>query len=133
MLLQFLERAERDQSAVDDDTDTIGQALGQSEAKTRAILESSLGSVLVIDEAYGLYAPAGATNVYAEAVIETLVATVQGVPGDDRAVLLLGYKEPMERMMREANPGLARCGEIIFSSQTPGTGSRSYRAQCRRR
>ena len=88
--------------------DFIGQALGQSEAKTRAILESSLGSVLVIDEAYGLYAPAGATNVYAEAVIETLVATVQGVPGDDRAVLLLGYKEPMERMMREANPGLAR-------------------------
>ncbi len=43
-----------------------------------------------------------------EAVIDTIVAKVQGVPGDDRCVLLLGYKEQMETMMREANPGLAR-------------------------
>ena len=33
---------------------------------------------------------------------------VQGVPGDDRCVLMLGYKEQMENMMRNANPGLAR-------------------------
>lgn len=43
-----------------------------------------------------------------EAVIDTIVAKVQGVPGDDRCVLLVGYKEQMETMMREANPGLAR-------------------------
>jgi hypothetical protein len=36
------------------------------------------------------------------------VAKVQGVPGDDRCVLLLGYPDQMEAMMREANPGLAR-------------------------
>ena len=33
---------------------------------------------------------------------------VQGIPGDDRCVLMLGYKEPMEEMIRNANPGLAR-------------------------
>ena len=33
---------------------------------------------------------------------------VQGVIGDDRCVLLLGYKEQMEDMIRNANPGLAR-------------------------
>jgi hypothetical protein len=43
-----------------------------------------------------------------EAVIDTIVAKVQGVAGDDRCVLLLGYKDQMETMMREANPGLAR-------------------------
>lgn len=43
-----------------------------------------------------------------EAVIDTIVAKVQGVPGDDRCVLLLGYPDQMEAMMREANPGLAR-------------------------
>lgn len=42
------------------------------------------------------------------AVIDTIVAKVQGMPGDDRCVLLLGYPEQMEVMMREANPGLAR-------------------------
>lgn len=41
-------------------------------------------------------------------MIDTLVAKVQGVPGDDRCVLLLGYKDQMEAMMRKANPGLAR-------------------------
>jgi hypothetical protein len=43
-----------------------------------------------------------------EAVIDTIVAKVQGVPGDDRCVLMLGYPDQMEKMMREANPGLAR-------------------------
>ena len=33
---------------------------------------------------------------------------VQGVIGDDRCVLMLGYKEQMEDMIRTAYPGLAR-------------------------
>lgn len=36
------------------------------------------------------------------------MARVQGVPGDDRCVLLLGYEDQMEVMIRKANPGLAR-------------------------
>jgi hypothetical protein len=41
-------------------------------------------------------------------VIDTIVAEVQSTPGEDRCVLLLGYKEQMEDMMRDVNPGLAR-------------------------
>lgn len=48
------------------------------------------------------------SHILQTAVIDTIVAMVQGIPGDDRCVLLLGYPEPMEVMMREANPGLAR-------------------------
>eukprot|EP00775_Hariotina_reticulata_P004272 gene4272-4525_t len=88
--------------------DFIGQVLGESEKKTMAILEAARGSVLVIDEAYGLHAGSKYKDPYKEAVIDTIVAKVQGVPGDDRCVLLLGYPHQMEEMMREANPGLAR-------------------------
>lgn len=39
--------------------DFVGAVLGESEKKTAAILEAARGSVLVIDEAYGLHSTAG--------------------------------------------------------------------------
>ena len=59
---------------------------------------------LVIDEAYGLCD----SGPYTKAVVTTLVAKIQAVPGEDIAVLLLGYKDDMEEMMRTSNSGLAR-------------------------
>lgn len=47
------------------------------------------------------------SDPYKTAVIDTIVAEVQSTPGDDRCVLLLGYKEQME-MLENSNPGLAR-------------------------
>lgn len=85
--------------------DFVGSVLGASEANTKAILDAAKGKVLVIDEAYGLYST---SDPYKTAVIDTIVAEVQNVPGDDRCVLLLGYKEQMEEMMQNVNPGLAR-------------------------
>eukprot|EP00397_Hematodinium_sp_SG-2012_P000289 GEMP01000289.1.p1 GENE.GEMP01000289.1~~GEMP01000289.1.p1 ORF type:complete len:2487 (+),score=732.48 GEMP01000289.1:46-7506(+) len=92
--------------------DFIGSVLGESEKKTKVILDAARGSVLVIDEAYGLHASKGTTDPYKTAVIDTIVAEVQGVLGDDRCVLLVGYKEQMETMIRDANPGLARRFQI---------------------
>ncbi|KAL6759019.1 P-loop containing nucleoside triphosphate hydrolase protein [Haematococcus lacustris] len=89
-------------------SDFIGSVLGESEQKTVAILDAAVGCVLVIDEAYSLNPGSKSKNPYKEAVIDIIVAKVQGVPGDDRCVLLLGYEEPMQALMREANPGLAR-------------------------
>ncbi|KAF5840889.1 P-loop containing nucleoside triphosphate hydrolase protein [Dunaliella salina] len=88
-------------------SDFIGTVLGESERNTNAILEATLGSLLVIDEAYGLCSKGGG-DVYKEAVIDTLVAKIQGLPGDDRCVLLLGYKQQMEDLLQGSNPGLAR-------------------------
>jgi SpoVK/Ycf46/Vps4 family AAA+-type ATPase len=94
-------------------SDFIGSALGQSEEKTKAILASSVGCVLLIDEAYGLNPSSGGSLSngkcpYKTAVIDTIVAEVQGVPGDDRCVLLCGYTNEMDDLMRNANPGLLR-------------------------
>lgn len=80
--------------------------LGGSEAQTKAILAATVGKVLIIDEAYML--SGSSSDSFKEAVIDTIVAEVQSTPGEDRCVLLLGYKEQMENMMRDVNPGLAR-------------------------
>ncbi|KAL9947569.1 hypothetical protein ACHAP9_006960 [Verticillium nonalfalfae] len=94
-------------------SDFVGAVMGQSEQQTRGILAATVGKVLVIDEAYGLYGGGGtqgrgATDPYRTAVIDTIVAEVQSTPGDDRCVLLLGYKDPLEEMFQNVNPGLSR-------------------------
>ncbi|KAG2138476.1 P-loop containing nucleoside triphosphate hydrolase protein [Suillus clintonianus] len=99
-------------------SDFIGQHLGHSEQNTKAILESTVGKVLVIDEAYMLHSKnGGSQDPYKAGVIDTMVAEIQNVPGDDRCVLLLGYKEQMEDMFKagarlhnqeDVNPGFAR-------------------------
>jgi replication-associated recombination protein RarA len=92
--------------------DFVGAHLGQSEQTTKGILAATEGKVLVIDEAYGLYCgngTQGSTNdPYKTAVIDTIVAEIQSVPGEDRCVLLLGYREQMEAMFQNVNPGLSR-------------------------
>ncbi|KAF2189155.1 P-loop containing nucleoside triphosphate hydrolase protein [Zopfia rhizophila CBS 207.26] len=89
--------------------DFVGSVLGQTESNTKGILASTVGKVLIIDEAYMLAGRAGSTaDPYKSAVIDTIVAEVQSTPGEDRCVLLLGYKDEMEEMFRDVNPGLAR-------------------------
>ncbi|KAI1773874.1 P-loop containing nucleoside triphosphate hydrolase protein [Hypoxylon cercidicola] len=92
--------------------DFVGGALGQSEKNTKAILDSTKGKVLIIDEAYmlgsGLSVSGGASDPYKTAVIDTIVAEVQSTALEDRCVLLLGYKEQMEDMFQKVNPGLTR-------------------------
>jgi AAA+ superfamily predicted ATPase len=94
--------------------DFIGNVIGQSEANTKAILATTVGKVLIIDEAYMLYSGAstggagGGTDIYKTAVIDTIVAEVQSVPGEDRCVLLLGYEDQMVEMFQNVNPGLTR-------------------------
>jgi AAA lid domain len=92
--------------------DFVGSVLGESEKNTKAILKTTEGKVLIIDEAYMLSpGPKGGQNSgdpYKTAVIDTMVAEIQSCPGEDRCVLLLGYREQMAEMLRNANPGMAR-------------------------
>jgi replication-associated recombination protein RarA len=92
-------------------SDFIGAVIGGSERNTKGILASTIGKVLVIDEAYGLSTAndgGSGANQFKIAVIDTIVAEVQSVAGEDRCVLLLGYKNEMETMFQNCNPGLSR-------------------------
>ncbi|KAL6302615.1 P-loop containing nucleoside triphosphate hydrolase protein [Sparassis latifolia] len=92
--------------------DFIDSVLGGSESKTKAILASTVGKVLIIDEVCVThFSPSGTgshNDPYKTAVIDTIVAEVQSVPGEDRCVLLLGYKDQIVEMFQNVNPGLAR-------------------------
>lgn len=91
-------------------SDFIGSFLGKSEEITRNILAATVGKVLIIDEAYMLYSGRGEgqNDSYKTAVIDTLVAEVQGVPGDDQCIILLGYEDKLKEMFQNVNPGLHR-------------------------
>lgn len=92
-------------------SDFIGTKIGESESKTKAILESAKGKVLFIDEAYGLHDYSdlhGTTDPYRRAVIDTIVAEIQGTPCEDIVLLMAGYTEQMMKMINETNPGLSR-------------------------
>ena len=84
-------------------SDLISSFVGGTEEKTAALLEICKGKVLVIDEAFGL-----GEGMYGAKAIDTIVSKVHNSPGEDIAVLLLGYEDEMMKMLREANPGLMR-------------------------
>jgi len=47
---------------------------------------------------------ASSNNQFKTSVIDTIVAEVQNVPGEDRCVLLLGYKDQMLEMFQVRGP-----------------------------
>jgi hypothetical protein len=112
----FILRTTTDEAivVVKNPADFVDNVLGGSETKTKGILASTVGKVLVIDEAYMLGATSsdngGTSQIdpFKTAVIDTIVAEVQSTAGEDRCVLLLGYKDQMETMFQNVNPGLSR-------------------------
>ncbi|MQY04176.1 AAA family ATPase [Actinomadura macrotermitis] len=83
--------------------DLIGQYLGETAVKTRAVVQRAVGGVLFIDEAYSLAAEGG-EDYGAEAVAE-LVKMMED-HRDDLVVIAAGYEADMQRFIT-ANPGLA--------------------------
>src|SRR5262249_94545 len=105
--------------------DLVGDHLGSTAIKTNKLIDSALGGVLFIDEAYSLYNDgySGGDAFGAEAVA-TLLKRAQDDP-DRLAMVLAGYTNDMSRFLR-TNPGLASrfSVRIAFPSYGPDDLSR---------
>jgi SpoVK/Ycf46/Vps4 family AAA+-type ATPase len=83
--------------------DLVGSHVGETAKRATALIKRCAGKVLIIDEAYAL-----TNSTYGLEAIDTLVGLVHGAPGEDIAVVLIGYEKEMRKMFRDANPGLER-------------------------
>jgi SpoVK/Ycf46/Vps4 family AAA+-type ATPase len=100
--------------------DLVGEHLGSTAIKTNKLVDSAMGGVLFIDEAYSLHNDgySGGDAFGAEAV-QSLLKRAE----DDRdrlVIVLAGYTDDMDRFLR-SNPGLASrfSTRVTFPSYRP--------------
>ena len=83
--------------------DLVGRYTGHTAPLTNSVIESALGGVLFIDEAYSLYR--GEQDSFGLEAIDTLVKGMEDYR-DELVVILAGYTKEMETFLT-ANSGLA--------------------------
>lgn len=88
--------------------DFMAGYVGQTEEKTRKLLEDCRGKVMVIDEAYSLYTPGtNSSDPFGEIALTILNEFMSSHP-DEIIVVFAGYKDKMEETIFKKQPGLRR-------------------------
>ena len=78
--------------------DLVAGYVGQTAIKTQKVIESALGGVLFIDEAYSLFSD----DNYSKECISTLIKAMED-HRDKLCVILAGYPQEMEQLLKSNN------------------------------
>ncbi len=90
----------------------VGEFIGQTEKNTMAAIKKARGGVLFIDEAYTLIYPSSDSKDFGKEVVNALL-TVLAEPNPDLIVILAGYEDKMQAVMKH-NPGLKERFPLVF-------------------
>ena len=85
-----------------DRSDLVGEYIGSSAQKTKAVLKKAKGGILFIDEAYAL--ARGSEKDFGREAIEVILKEMED-HRDDLVVIVAGYPDLMENFLN-SNPGL---------------------------
>ncbi|MGW7368485.1 AAA family ATPase, partial [Streptomyces sp. NPDC054841] len=87
-------------------SDLVGEFLGQTAVKANELIDSALGGVLFVDEAYSLSNSGYSKgDAYGDEALQVLLKRAED-NRDHLVVILAGYPEGMDRLLA-ANPGLS--------------------------
>lgn len=84
--------------------DLVGQYIGHTAVKTKKILESALGGVLFIDEAYSLVSDSSSGRDFGQEAINTIVPFMEN-HREEFMLIIAGYPDDIENLL-DANSGL---------------------------
>ncbi|MFC4557207.1 stage V sporulation protein K [Virgibacillus kekensis] len=93
--------------------DLVGEYIGQTAQKTRALVEKAMGGILFIDEAYSL--ARGGEKDFGKEAIDSLVKHMED-NHNDFVLILAGYPYEMDRFLT-LNPGLKSRFPFILDFQ----------------
>ncbi|MDD3138361.1 MAG: AAA family ATPase [Lachnospiraceae bacterium] len=107
----------------------VGGYVGQTAIKTQGVIDSAMGGVLFIDEAYALTHGKG-ENDFGQEAVDTILKAMED-KRDQFVVIVAGYPDLMKEFI-SSNPGLkSRFNQyILFEDYTPEQLCEIFALQC---